>query len=74
MLMVIFRFFCKLDKKMYVKAFLIGAYYFYSMKAAPLRTFDEPKYYFVLPQTASPSKLQPWEIKMTVNYAGHPLA
>ena len=49
-------------------------YDFHSINIVPLRTSSEPKCCFVFPLTASPSKLQPWEIEMLVNYSGHPLA
>jgi hypothetical protein len=45
---------------------------FYFMKAELLQTLSEPKYCLVLSQTARDSKLQPWEMRMIVNYPGIP--
>lgn len=58
-------------RKSVEKTFLMWDY-FHSANIALLRTLSEPKYCFVLPQTTSPSKLQPWEIKMIVNYSAIP--
>lgn len=72
--MIISSFLWKPDKEICVKSIFDLGLLFNPMKGAPLRTLSEPKHCFVLPPTASASKLQPWEIKMIVNYLGHPLA
>lgn len=72
--MIISSFLYTLGKKICVQSISDSGLLSKPREVAPLRTPSEPKYGFVLPQTANPSKLQPWEIKMIVNYLGHPLA